>query len=71
MSKIYTIFKSSLERGVRDHLVPNRTGKRENWFWSLKGIEDPQTLLKLKLIISWVLGNRVIHMTAEQVLKHV
>ena len=70
MSKIYTIFQSSLERAVREHLVPNRTGKRENWYWSLEVPEDPQSLMKLKLILSWVLGNKVIHMTAEQVLKH-
>ena len=71
MTTIYTIFQSTLERAVRDHLVPNRTGKRENWFWALKATQDcPCPLNKIKLILSWVLGNRVIHMTAGQVLKH-
>ena len=71
MSNINTIFQDSLESAVRDHLVPNRTGKRENWHWSLKATQDcPDPVKKLRLVLSWVLGRTVLDMTPAQVLKH-
>ena len=74
MSTIQETFEVSLERVVRDHLIGNRSGERKNWHWTLRpgpGNRDISDIInKLKLILSWVLGHRVIHMNPEEVLKH-
>ena len=65
-------FQDSLERAVRDHLIGNRTGERKNWNWTLRPCTDGGDVVeKLKLILSWVLGSRVVDMTSEEVLKHI
>ena len=72
MSNITKTFQDSLERAVRDHLVGNRSGERENWHWTLRrGKDGENPVKKLKLILSWVLGSRVLNMTSEEVLEHI
>ena len=64
-------FEVSLENAVRDHLVGNRTGERQNWHWSLKPCKDGrQVIEKLRLVLSWRLGSQVVGMTPQEVLKH-
>ena len=71
MSNIKQVFQDSLERVVRDHLISNRSGERKNWYWTLKPLEGNRDIIqKLKLILSWVLGNQVLSMTKEEILKH-
>ena len=71
MSNIQNRFHDSLERAVRDHLVGNSSGPRETWHWSLKPVQDHRLIIKkLRMILSWVFGDKVLTMTSDDVLKH-
>ena len=70
MSTIQQTFEDSLKRTCLSNLVGVRSGPRKDWHWALKSDNEHDIIEKLKLILSWVLGSRVIHMTKAEVLYH-
>ena len=59
-------FQESLERVVDEHLVGNTTKRR----WELRP-KKQAVLLKLRLVLSWVMGNRALKFTGKEVLYHI
>ena len=71
MSTIQQIFEIELKRICQSNLLGIRSGPQEDdGYWRLKHDERRDIYKTLKLILSWVLGSRVIHMTNNEVLFH-
>ena len=70
MSTIREIFESSLTRVCQSNLIGIRSGQRKDWYWTFKSDKERDIIRKLKLILSWVMGSQVLHMTNQDVLKY-
>ena len=66
MKNINNKFQDSLERAVQKHLVGNTTKRR----WELRP-KKKSVLLKLRLVLSWVMGTRALKFTPKEVLYHI
>ena len=73
MSKtIQQSFREALEQSVRDHLVGNSSGPQTTWHWTVKPAQEHRKIVKKwRLILSWVLGSRVVHMSSGEILYHI
>ena len=68
MSNIQKRFEDSLEQMVRNHLKGNRTKK----LWELYPPQDWKVIMtKLRLVLSWVMGRKVLTMTDVVVMSHI
>ena len=66
MNNIKKRFHTSLEQVVQDHFVGNTTKNR----WELRP-QKQSVLLKLRLVLSWVMGPRVLKLAPKEVMYHI
>ena len=70
MSNIQNTYEVELKRICRSNLLGVRSGRRKDWYWMLRVDKRHDITNKLRLVLSWKFGRRVLRMTPHQVLYH-
>ena len=70
MSNIQNIYEVELKRICRSNLIGVRSGRKKDWYWRLTADKNLDLTHKLRLILSWRFGGKVLLMTIQELLYH-